>query len=100
MEAHWQRIVGDAVDAAPGAVFMRLWRTQYAIARNPALDLHLHDIGARVARSEDPEESAQLLEEYSRLRHEVADTEPEDRTFEPAPAHAEAPPVHNRRRLL
>lgn len=75
-EAHWKRVIGDAFTITPVPAFMRLWWTQYAIARNPVLDSHLRDLEARAAKSEDPEKSIRLLEEYSRLRHEAAERQP------------------------
>lgn len=79
VEAHWKRAVSDTSARTPApalAAFMRLWWTQYAIARDPALDARLRDLEARAAESEDPERSLRLLEEYSRLRHEAAESEP------------------------
>ncbi|MEU6895367.1 hypothetical protein ABZ934_27025 [Streptomyces sp. NPDC046557] len=75
-EAHWRRVIADAFSVTPVPAFMRLWWTQYAIARDPALEEHLRDLEARAAKSEDPQESARLLEEYSRLRHEAGAVEP------------------------
>ncbi|MCX4692382.1 DUF6247 family protein [Streptomyces sp. NBC_01408] len=75
-EAHWKRAIGDTFNVTPLPAFMRLWWTQYAIARDPELDAHMRDLEARAAKSEDPEESMALLEEYSRLRHEAADRKP------------------------
>ncbi|MFD4593198.1 hypothetical protein [Streptomyces rubiginosohelvolus] len=75
-EAHWKRVIGDAFNITPVPAFMRLWWTQYAIARNPVLDSHLRDLEARAAKSEDPDESLRLLEEYSRLRQEAAERKP------------------------
>ncbi|MFJ6434327.1 hypothetical protein [Streptomyces sp. NPDC091416] len=72
----WKRVIGDAFNITPVPPFMRLWWTQYAIARNPGFDSHLRDLEARAAKSEDPEESIRLLEEYSRLRHEAAERKP------------------------
>lgn len=75
-EAHWRRVIADAFSVTPVPAFMRLWWTQYAVARDPALEGHLRDLEARAAKSEDADESARLLEEYSRLRHEAAAVEP------------------------
>lgn len=75
-EAHWRRTIGDTFNLTPVPAFMRLWWTQYAIARDPGLEVHLHDLEARAAKSEDPEESARLLGEYSRLRRQAAAVEP------------------------
>ncbi|KJY17670.1 MULTISPECIES: DUF6247 family protein [Streptomyces] len=75
-EAHWRRSIGDAFNLTPVPAFMRLWWTQYAISRDPALDAHLHELEARASSSEDPEESARLLAEYSRLRRAAAAVEP------------------------
>ncbi|MGW0315133.1 DUF6247 family protein [Streptomyces flavidovirens] len=75
-EAHWRRAIADSFSLTPVPAFMRLWWTQYAIARTPALEARLRDLEARAAKSEDPEESARLLDEYSRLRHEAAAVEP------------------------
>lgn len=55
---------------------MRLWWTQYAIARDPRLEAHLNDLEAHAAKAEDPQESAALLAEYSRLRRAAAEVEP------------------------
>ncbi|MGW7327344.1 DUF6247 family protein [Streptomyces sp. NPDC054840] len=75
-EAHWRRAIGDAFNLTPVPAFMRLWWTQYAIARDPGLEAHLRDLEARAAKSEDPGESARLLAEYSRLRRQAAGVEP------------------------
>ncbi|MFH7600633.1 DUF6247 family protein [Streptomyces racemochromogenes] len=75
-EAHWRRAIGDAFNLTPVPAFMRLWWTQYAIARDPALEAHLRDLEARAAKSEDTEESTRLLAEYSRLRRASASVEP------------------------
>ncbi|MFE2545165.1 hypothetical protein [Actinacidiphila glaucinigra] len=75
-EAHWRRAIGDAFNPTPIPAFMRLWWTEYAIARDPGLSAHLHRLVARAAKSEDPEESAGLLSEYSRLRREAATVKP------------------------
>ncbi|GHB75272.1 hypothetical protein GCM10010347_52040 [Streptomyces cirratus] len=55
---------------------MQLWWTQYAIARDPGLEAHLHDLEARAATSEEAEESARLLAEYSRLRRAAGAVDP------------------------
>jgi hypothetical protein len=75
-EAHWRRTIADTFNLTPVPAFLRLWWTQYAIARDPRLEAHLHDLEARAAKSDDPEESAALLAEFSRLRHQAAGTEP------------------------
>ncbi|MFJ8214838.1 hypothetical protein [Streptomyces sp. NPDC096033] len=75
-ETHWRRSIGDAFNLTPVPAFMRLWWTQYAISRDPALEAHLHDLEARASSSEDPEESARLLAEYSRLRRAAAAVKP------------------------
>ncbi|GAA0305824.1 hypothetical protein GCM10010302_50610 [Streptomyces polychromogenes] len=75
-EAHWRRAIGDAFNLTPVPAFMRLWWTQYAIARDPALEEHLRDLEVRASKSEDPDESARLLGEYSRLRRAAAALEP------------------------
>ncbi|MFB7294094.1 DUF6247 family protein [Actinacidiphila glaucinigra] len=75
-EAHWRRAIGDAFNLTPVPAFMRLWWTEYAIARDPRLAARLLDLEARAAKCEDPEESAGLLAEYSRLRREAAMVKP------------------------
>lgn len=55
---------------------MRLWWTQYAIARDPGLEAHLRDVEARAATSKDPAESTRLLAEYSSLRRQAGAVEP------------------------
>lgn len=75
-EAHWRRDIGDAFNLTPVPTFMRLWWTQYAIARDPGLEAHLNDLQARAAKSEDLHESARLLAEYSRLRRAAGLVEP------------------------
>lgn len=75
-EAHWRRAIGDAFNLTPVPAFMRLWWTQYAIARNPGLEAHLRDVEGRAAKCEDPEESARLLAQYSRLRAQATTVEP------------------------
>lgn len=52
---------------------MRLWWTQYAIARAPGLAAHLRDLEARAAKSEDPEESARLVASTSPGGPHIAD---------------------------
>lgn len=75
-ETCWRRSIGDTPSLASVPAFMRLWWTQYAISRDPALEAHLHGLEARASCSEDPEESARLLAEYSRLRRAAAAVEP------------------------
>ncbi|MFD9216236.1 DUF6247 family protein [Streptomyces sp. NPDC059544] len=75
-EAHWRRAIGEAFNLTPVPAFLRLWWTQYAIARDPRLEAHLQDLEARAAKSENPNESARLLAEYSRLRRKAAAVEP------------------------
>ncbi|MFD4377514.1 DUF6247 family protein [Streptomyces sp. NPDC058486] len=75
-ESHWRRAIGDAFNLTPVPAFMRLWWTQYAIARNPALEAHMNDLQVRAAKSDVPQESAGLLAEYSRLRRAAAEVEP------------------------
>ncbi|MFI8294071.1 hypothetical protein ACIGBL_33545 [Streptomyces sp. NPDC085614] len=75
-EGHWRHAIGDAFNLTPVPAFMRLWWTQYAIARDPGLEAHLRDLEARAAKSEDPEESARFLAEYSRSRRQAAAVEP------------------------
>ncbi|MDX3078528.1 DUF6247 family protein [Streptomyces sp. MI02-7b] len=75
-ESHWRRAIGDAFNLTPVPAFMRLWWTQYAIARDPRLAAHLDDLQARAATSQDPQESAALLAEYSRLRRDAATVKP------------------------
>ncbi|MEV6357279.1 DUF6247 family protein [Streptomyces hydrogenans] len=75
-ESHWRRAIGDAFNLTPVPAFMRLWWTQYAIARNPALEAHMNDLQARATKCDDPQESAGLLAEYSRLRRTAAEVEP------------------------
>ncbi|WP_369689045.1 hypothetical protein [Streptomyces sp. Wb2n-11] len=77
-EAHWHRTIGDAFDLAAVPAFMRLWETQYAIARTPGLEAHLADLEARAAQSQNPKESEALLAEFSRLRRQAAGQPPED----------------------
>ncbi|MEU9235213.1 DUF6247 family protein [Streptomyces subrutilus] len=75
-EAHWRRAIGDTFNLTPVPAFVRLWWTQYAIARDPVLEAHLLDLEQRAGTCEDPRESAALLAEYSRLRHQAASVEP------------------------
>ncbi|MFJ5219514.1 hypothetical protein ACIP98_33015 [Streptomyces sp. NPDC088354] len=75
-ESHWRRAIGDAFNLTPVPAFMRLWWTQYAIARDPRLAAHLDDLQSRAATCEDRQESAALLAEYSRLRREAATVQP------------------------
>ncbi|MGW7195651.1 hypothetical protein [Streptomyces chryseus] len=73
---HWRCAIADAFNLTPVPAFMRLWWTQYAIARDPELEGHLRDLEARVVKCEDAQESAALLAGYSRLRHQAAAVEP------------------------
>ncbi|MGW7157296.1 hypothetical protein [Streptomyces sp. NPDC054887] len=75
-KAHWRRAIADTFNLTPVPAFMRLWWTQYAIARDPNLEGHLRDLEARAVKSEDAQESAALLAEYSRLRHQASAVEP------------------------
>ncbi|MFJ6636729.1 DUF6247 family protein [Streptomyces sp. NPDC091376] len=75
-ETHWRRAIGEAFNLTPVPAFMHLWWTQYAIARDPSLEAHLHDLQARAAKSEDSDDSTRLLAEYSRLRSKAAAVEP------------------------
>ncbi|MFD4247698.1 hypothetical protein ACFWP3_39865 [Streptomyces sp. NPDC058525] len=75
-EAHWRRAIGDTFNLTSVPVFLHLWWTQYAIARDRVLEARLADLQARAAKEDDPRESSRLLAGYSRLRVIAASVEP------------------------
>jgi hypothetical protein len=56
--------------------FVARWWVEYAIARDPKLDAHLHDLEIRAAQSTDIAAARALLEEASKIRHKALRTEP------------------------
>ncbi|MER6014844.1 DUF6247 family protein [Streptomyces bluensis] len=75
-DAHWKRAIADTFDLGPVPAFVARWWVEYAIARDPKLDAHLHDLEHRAAESTDFAEAKALLEEASRIRHKALRTEP------------------------
>ncbi|MEV1018800.1 hypothetical protein [Streptomyces sp. NPDC050264] len=52
-ETRWKRVIGDTFTITPAPAFMRLWWTQHATERHPALDSHLRDLDARAAKTDE-----------------------------------------------
>ncbi|GEC09252.1 hypothetical protein SSP24_69070 [Streptomyces spinoverrucosus] len=75
-DAHWKRAIADTYDLRPVPAFVARWWIEYAIARDPKLDAHLHDLEHRAAESTDIAEAKALLEEASKIRHKALRTEP------------------------
>ncbi|MFD3587045.1 DUF6247 family protein [Streptomyces sp. NPDC058683] len=75
-DGHWKRAIADAYNLGPGQAFVARWWIEYAIARDPELDAHLHDLELRAAESTDIAEARALLEEAAKIRHRALRTEP------------------------
>lgn len=75
-DEHWKRAIADTFDTGPLPAFMARWWAEYAIARDPELDAHMADLHHRAADSTDVVEAKALLEEASKIRHRVRQTEP------------------------
>lgn len=75
-DAHWKRAIADTYDLRPVPAFVARWWVEYAIARDPKLDAHLHDLEIRAAQSTDIAAARALLEEASKIRHKALRTEP------------------------
>ncbi|MEV6592792.1 DUF6247 family protein [Streptomyces acidicola] len=75
-DEHWKWAIADAYDIGPVPAFMVFWWGEYAIARDPELDAHLHDLERRAAESTDNAEVKALLEEAAKIRYRVRDLEP------------------------
>lgn len=75
-DAHWKRYIADAFDIAPVPAFMARWWTEYALARDPALDARVHELEDRAAESADAAEAQALLEEAAHLRRAARQVEP------------------------
>ncbi|MBW5484406.1 DUF6247 family protein [Streptomyces bambusae] len=75
-DAAWRRQIADAYDIAPIPAFMARWWGEYALARDPELDRRVTDLEARAAAATDAETARKLLDEASRIRHELRDLEP------------------------
>ncbi|MFD3546207.1 DUF6247 family protein [Streptomyces sp. NPDC058655] len=72
----WRRQIADAYDIAPVPAFMARWWGEYALARDPELDRHVSDLEKRAAEADDIEAARKLLDEASRIRHELRKREP------------------------
>ncbi|MFG2298879.1 DUF6247 family protein [Streptomyces sp. NPDC048603] len=75
-DAAWRRQIADAYDIGPVPAFMARWWGEYALARDPELDRRVTDLEARAAEATDAEAARKLLDEASRIRHELRDLEP------------------------
>lgn len=75
-DEHWKRAIADTFDIGPLPAFMARWSAEYAMARDPELDAHMADLHHRAADSTDVVEAKALLEEASKIRHRVRQTEP------------------------
>ncbi|WP_317852546.1 hypothetical protein [Streptomyces venezuelae] len=60
-DTHWKWAIGDAHDIAPVPAFLAQWWAEFAIARDPALDRHIHDLENRAADATTNAEATQLL---------------------------------------
>ncbi|MPY62341.1 DUF6247 family protein [Streptomyces spongiae] len=78
-DAHWKRAIADTYDLGPVPAFMARWWVEYALARDPKLDAHVHDLEHRAAyECTDIDEAKSLLEEASKIRYRVRELEPGD----------------------
>ncbi|MER5935475.1 DUF6247 family protein [Streptomyces sp. NPDC002054] len=75
-DAAWRRQIADAYDIGPVPAFMARWWGEYALARDPELDRHVTELESRAAEATDAETARKLLDEASRIRHELRDLEP------------------------
>ncbi|MFJ9560249.1 DUF6247 family protein [Streptomyces fuscichromogenes] len=76
-DEHWKWAIADAYDVGPVHAFMALWWGEYALARDPELDAHVHDLEYRAGNvCTDINEAKALLEEAARIRHRARAVEP------------------------
>ena len=75
-DAHWKWAIGDAHDIAPVPAFLAQWWAEFAIARDPSLDRHIHDLESRAADATTNTEATQLLTQAAHLRREAGKAEP------------------------
>ncbi len=75
-DAAWRRQIADAYDIGPVPAFMARWWGEYALARDPGLHRRVADLEARAAEATDAEAARKLLDEASRVRHELRSLEP------------------------
>ncbi|MGW2746703.1 DUF6247 family protein [Streptomyces sp. NPDC001450] len=75
-DRHWKRAIADAYNVGPVPAFVAFWWGEYAMARDPELDAHVHDLELRAAESTDIAEAIALLEEAAKIRHRVQGLEP------------------------
>ncbi|WP_416976234.1 DUF6247 family protein [Streptomyces sp. T028] len=75
-DRHWKRAIADTFNLGPVPAFMALWWGEYALARDPKLDAHVHDLEIRASEATDGAEARALLEEASKIRHRVQKLEP------------------------
>ncbi|MFC8245416.1 hypothetical protein [Streptomyces chartreusis] len=76
-EEHWKWAIADSYSATPLPAFVAFWWGEYAIARDPELDAHVHDLEYRAAyECTDTAEAKALLEEASKIRYRVRELEP------------------------
>ncbi|MBT2476708.1 DUF6247 family protein [Streptomyces sp. ISL-94] len=75
-DAAWRQQIADAYDIGPVPAFMARWWGEYALARDPELDRRVNDLEARAAETTDAEAARKLLNEASRIRHELRALEP------------------------
>lgn len=78
-DRHWKRAIASSAETfnlPPVPAFMARWWIEYAIARDPELDAHLHDLELRAAESTDITEARALLEEAAKIRHRALRMEP------------------------
>ncbi|MFE6624159.1 hypothetical protein [Streptomyces sp. NPDC057740] len=73
---HWKWAIAEAYNVGPVPAFMAFWWGEYALARDPELDVHVHDLELRAAESTDIAEAKALLEEAAKIRHRVQELEP------------------------
>lgn len=75
-DKHWKWAIADTYDVGPVPAFVAFWWGEYALARDPELDAHVHDLELRAAESTDIAEAKALLEEAAKIRHRVQELEP------------------------
>ncbi|MFJ3976197.1 hypothetical protein [Streptomyces sp. NPDC090021] len=71
-EADWRAKVADTYDMGAAPAFLARWWGEYALAKDPHLDHHVRDLEQRAAECADPDQAKALLEEASRIHHQVA----------------------------
>ncbi|MFD4144433.1 hypothetical protein [Streptomyces sp. NPDC058572] len=75
-DRHWETAINGPRDIAPVPALLARWWTEYAIARDPELDRHVHGLEAHAAGATDHDTAMALLEQAAHLRREAGKAEP------------------------